>query len=141
MKTEIDSRAIQCIEYLVKNKGYKSEREFLHSLGFPEAKLSEARKGKSGFRAEDIEKILTVFEEINGHWIMTGKGDMRLQPDNNISNSSFILQEYNQLKAENRELIEEIGKLKERIEQMKKDNVRWDIAAENADVKSYGLAK
>lgn len=141
MKTEIDSRAIQCIEYLVKNKGYKSEREFLHSLGFPEAKLSEARKGKSGFRAEDIGKILTVFEEINGHWIMTGKGDMRLQPDNNISNSSFILQEYNQLKAENRELIEEIGKLKERIEQMKKDNVRWDIAAENADVKSYGLAK
>lgn len=141
MKTEIDSRAIQCIEYLIRNKGYKSEREFLHSLGFPEAKLSEARKGKSGFRAEDIGKILTTFGEINGHWIMTGKGDMRLQPDNNISNSSFILQEYNQLKAENRELIEEIGKLKERIEQMKKDNVRWDIAAENADVKQYGLAK
>jgi hypothetical protein len=120
MKTEIDSRAIHCIEYLVKNKGYKSEREFLQSLGFPEAKLSEARKGKSGFRADDIGKILMTFGEINGHWIMTGKGDMLLQPDNNISNSSFILQEYNQLKAENRELIEEIGKLKERIEQMKK---------------------
>ena len=66
---------------------------------------------------------------------------MLLQPDNNISNSSFILQEYNQLKQENRELIEEVGKLKERIEQLKKDNVRLDIAAENADANPYGLAK
>ncbi len=80
-------------------------------------------------------------EEINGHWIMTGKGDMLLQPDNNVSNSSFILQEYNQLKRENRELIEEVGKLKERIEQMKKDNAHLGIAAESADVKPYGLAK
>lgn len=141
MKTEIDSRTIQCIEYLVKNKGYRSETEFLSSLGFPPAKLSEARKGKSGFRADDIGKLLMNFDDINGHWIMTGKGDMLLQPDNNISNSSFILQEYNQLKQENRELIEEVGKLKERIEQLKKDNVRLDIAAENADANPYGLAK
>ena len=119
MKTEIDSRVIQCVEHLIKNKVYKSEREFLHSLGFPEAKLSEARKGKSSFRADDIGKILMAFEEINGHWIMTGKGDMLLQPDNNISNSSFILQEYNNLKKENRELSEEVGKLKERINRVR----------------------
>ena len=80
-------------------------------------------------------------EQLNGHWIMTGKGDMLLQPGNSISNSSFILQEYNQLKQENRELIEEVGKLKERIEQLKKDNARWDIAAESADASPYGLAK
>lgn len=141
MKTEIDSRTIQCIEYLVKNKGYRSEKEFLERLDFPESKLSEARKGKSGFRASDIGKILMNFEEINGHWIMTGKGDMRLQPDNNISNSSFILQEYNNLKNENRELLEEIGKLKERIKNLQSDYAPLGIAAENADAKPYGLAK
>lgn len=141
MKTEIDSRTIKCIEYLVKNKGYKSERNFLHSLGFPEAKISEARKGKSSFRAEDIGKILIAFGEINGHWILTGKGDMLLQPDNNISNSSFILQEYNDLKKENRELSEEIGKLKERIKNLQEDYAHLGIVAENADVKPYGLVK
>lgn len=141
MRTEIDSRAIQCIEYLVKNKGYKSERKFLSSLGFPEGKLSEARKGKSGFRADDIGKILMSFGEINGHWIMTGKGDMLLQPDNSTSNSSFILQEYNKLKQENRELSEEVGRLKERIKNLQEDHAHLGIVAENADAKPYGLAK
>lgn len=141
MKTDIDSRTIQCIEYLIKNKGYRSEKEFLNELGFPDAKLSEARKGKSGFRAGDIGKILTFFGEINGHWIMTGKGDMLLQPDNNLSNSSFILQEYNNLKDENRALLEEIGKLKERIKNLQEDYAQWGMAAESADVKPYGLVK
>lgn len=66
---------------------------------------------------------------------------MLLQPDNNISNSSFILQEYNQLKQDNKELIEEIGKLKERIAQLKKEYAQWGMAAESADVKPYGLVK
>ena len=39
------------------------------------------------------------------------------------------------------ELIEELGKLKERIEQMKKDNVQRVTVAENADADPYGLAK
>lgn len=141
MKTEVDKRVIQCIEYLVGNEKYKSEAEFLRQFGFPEGKLSNARRGNAGFRADDIAKILMNNEQLNGHWIMTGKGDMLLQPGNSISNSSFILQEYNQLKQENRELIEEVGKLKERIEQLKKDNARWDIAAESADASPYGLAK
>lgn len=141
MKTEIDNRTIQCIEYLVKNKGYKSEKEFLKKLEFPGSKLSEARKGKSSFRADDIGKILMIFEEINGHWVMTGKGDMLLQPDNNISNSSFILQEYNNLKQENRELLKEVGKLKEQIKNLQDDYARWGITAESADAEPYDLAK
>lgn len=141
MKTEIDNRTIQCIEYLIKNKGYKSEKEFLKKLEFPESKLSEARKGKSSFRADDIGKILMIFEEINGHWVMTGKGDMLLQPDNNISNSSFILQEYNNLKQENRELLKEVGKLKEQIKNLQDDYARWGITAESADAEPYDLAK
>ena len=141
MKTEIDNRTIQCIEYLIKNKGYKSEKEFLKKLEFPESKLSEARKGKSSFRADDIGKILMIFEEINGHWVMTGKGDMLLQPDNNISNSSFILQEYNNLKQENRELLKEVGKLKEQIKNLQDEYARWGITAESADAEPYDLAK
>ena len=141
MKNDIDQRVIECIEYLVRNKRYKSERDYLLILGLPLNKLSDARKGKASFRAEDIGIILMKDEILNGHWIMTGKGDMLLQSDNNISNSSFILQEYNQLKQENKELIEEIGKLKERIVQLKKDYAHLGIAAECADVKPYGLAK
>ena len=103
--------------------------------------MSEARKGKSSFRADDIGKILMIFEEINGHWVMTGKGDMLLQPDNNISNSSFILQEYNNLKQENRELLKEVGKLKEQIKNLQDDYARWGITAESADAEPYDLAK
>lgn len=137
MKTEIDSRTIQCVEYLIKNKGYKSEKEFIKALEFTDSKLSEVRKGKSSFRADDIGKILIKFEEINGHWIMTGRGDMLLQPDNNVSNSSFILQEYNSLKEENRELLKEIGKLKERIKILHNDYTHSGIAAESVDAEHY----
>lgn len=137
MKTEIDSRTIQCVEYLIKNKGYKSEKEFIKALEFTDSKLSEVRKGKSSFRADDIGKILIMFEEINGHWIMTGKGDMLLQPDNNLSNLSFILQEYNSLKEENRELLKEIGKLKERIKILHNDYIHSGIAAESVDAEHY----
>ena len=112
-------------------------------MEFPESKLSEARKGKSSFRADDIGKILIVFEEINGHWIMTGKGDMLVSES--YPTESAITQF---LKKQNRELMEkieslnrEIGDLKRQITELKKGNVRPDAAAENADTGPYGLGK
>lgn len=140
MKTDIDQRVIECIEYLVQIKRYKSEREYLHIVGLPDNKLSDARKGKASFRASDIGIILMKDSFLNGHWIMTGKGDMLLSEDK-LTENSFFIQKYNQLEKENGDLKEEVGKLKERILQMKKEYAPVGMVAECADVKPYGMVK
>ena len=128
MKNDIDQRVIECIEYLVRNKRYKSERDYLLILGLPLNKLSDARKGKASFRAEDIGIILT------------GKGSMLLSEDN-LTENSFFIQKYNQLEKENGELREEVGKLKEKIHQMKNEYTSIGMVAERAEVKPYNLNK
>lgn len=140
MKNDIDQRVIECIEYLVRNKRYKSERDYLLILGLPLNKLSDARKGKASFRAEDIGIILMKDEMLNGHWIMTGKGSMLLSEDN-LTENSFFIQKYNQLEKENGELREEVGKLKEKIHQMKNEYTSIGMVAESAEVKPYNLNK
>ena len=140
MKNDIDQRVIEYIEYLVQIKRYKSERNYLLSIGLPPNKLSDARKGKASFRAEDIGIILMKDEMLNGHWIMTGKGSMLLS-DDNLTENSFFIQKYNQLEKENGDLKEEVGKLKERIIQMKKEYSSYGMVAERAEVKPYGVKK
>jgi len=140
MKTDIDQRVIKCIEYLVQNKIYKSEREYLHILGLPDNKISDARKGKASFRAVDIGIILMKNPFFNGHWIMTGKGDMLLSEDK-VTENSFFIQKYNQLEKENGDLKEEVGKLKERIKNLQENYAHIGLVADSADAKSYGLVK
>lgn len=45
-KNDIDRRVVEWIRYLVDNKIYKSEAEYLRVVGFGPSKLSEAKKGK-----------------------------------------------------------------------------------------------
>lgn len=142
-KNDIDKRVIEWITYLVNTKRYKSEREYLIRLGLPPNKVTDARKGKASFRADDIGKILIDSAELNGHWILTGQGDMFISNET-VSSSELI----SFLKKQNSELIDtvsslnrEIGELKNIISSLKKENVRLDMVADNADAEQYSLAK
>ena len=116
----------------------KSNREFSRSIGKSDNYIASLR---NDITLGVVNKISITYPQVNILWLITGEGDKLLTKPTTPDLYESILKENSQLKQENRELIEEIGKLKERIKNLKDDYARWDIAAESADVKPYGLAK
>lgn len=144
MRTDIDNRILQCIERIVQEeKNYRSEKAFLKDLGFSESKISEVRSGKSSFRVADIGILLTKYPKYNGHWILTGRGEMLISEP---ATKDSELSEY--LKKQNIEMMETIQELKyelgdkdRQLIELKKERAQHLNAAESADVVPYGLAK
>lgn len=118
-KGDIDKRIIEYISYLIDNKEYRSEAEYLRLLGFPLTKLSDAKKGKAGFRAYDIGIILINDQRLNSDWVMTGKGAMFASVDSNV-NISYFINKCSSLEDENKKLLMEVGILKGRLQEIKK---------------------
>lgn len=114
-KGDINKRIIEYVSYLIDNKEYKSEAEYLRSLNFPLTKLSDARKGKAGFRAYDIGIILMNDNRLNSHWVMTGQGTMFISINNNGLDISYFIEKCNMLDNENKKLLMEIGELKGKV--------------------------
>lgn len=118
-KGDIDKRIIEYVSYLIDNKEYKSEAEYLRLLDFPLTKLSDAKKGKAGFRAYDIGIILINDRRLNSDWVMTGKGAMFTSVDSN-ANISYFINKCSSLEDENKKLLMEVGILKGRLQEIKK---------------------
>lgn len=118
-KGDIDKRIIEYVSYLIDNKEYKSEAEYLRLLDFPLTKLSDAKKGKAGFRAYDIGIILINDQRLNSDWVMTGKGAMFASVDSN-ANISYFINKCSSLEDENKKLLMEVGILKGRLQEIKK---------------------
>ncbi|WP_195357186.1 hypothetical protein [Bacteroides cellulosilyticus] len=118
-KGDIDKRIIEYVSYLIDNKEYKSEAEYLRLLDFPLTKLSDAKKGKAGFRAYDIGIILINDRRLNSDWVMTGKGAMFASVDSN-ANISYFINKCSSLEDENKKLLMEVGILKGRLQEIKK---------------------
>ena len=118
-KGDIDKRIIEYVSYLIDNKEYKSEAEYLRLLEFPLTKLSDAKKGKAGFRAYDIGIILINDRRLNSDWVMTGKGAMFASVDSN-ANISYFINKCSSLEDENKKLLMEVGILKGRLQEIKK---------------------
>ncbi len=119
-KGEIDKRIIEYVAYLIDNREYKSEAEYLRLLGFPLTKLSDAKKGKAGFRANDIGIILINDKRLSSNWVMTGQGKMFQQEENKDVSLSYVIDRCRQLEKENRELLLQVGELTGRIKEIKK---------------------
>lgn len=127
-KGDIDKRIIEYISYLIDNKEYKSEAEFLRKLDMPLNKLSDARKGKAGFRSYDIGIILMNDSRLNSHWIMTGQGTMFLSVNTDCISLSFFIEKYNLLESENKKLLMEVGELRGQLKEIKKIAPEGDSA-------------
>lgn len=111
--SDIDYRISQWVEFVVGSKLFKSEADLLRNLEFPLTKLSDARKGKAKFRADDIGKILIMFPGVSSEWIMTGRGEM------------FLTEE----KMPERELISELKRVNKNYEEMKEERDEWYFKA------------
>lgn len=127
-KTDIDRRIIEYITYLTDIKVYKSEAEYLRTVGMASTKISEVRKGKVSFRPDEIRNILINSKTLNAHWIMTGEGTMFQQEENKDISLAYAIdrcrqleKENNQLNKENKELLLQVGELTGRIKEIKKD--------------------
>lgn len=124
-KNDIDERIISWVVYLVENKVYKSEAEYLRTIGLGNAKLADARKGKAGFTTDNIRNILMNNRRLNARWLMTGEGDMIEEEADSASmniNVSKLLMMFNEkdqtcmkLLELNKNLEKEIQDLKHRL--------------------------
>lgn len=119
--SEIDIRIVQWAEYLVKTKQFKSEADLLRYLSLGVSKLSDARKGKAGFRTVDIGIILMKTDLLNADWVMTGRGEMLITKENKPEQE--LINELKRLNKTNFELQEryekvlvELGRYKERLD-------------------------
>ena len=123
----------------------KSNREFSRSIGKSDNYVASLGNDIS---LGVVNKISTVYPQVNILWLITGEGDKMLTKPIAVDLQDYILKENSKLKEENKKLAEEnkalfakVSVLEDRILQMKKEYARWDIAAESADVSPYGLAK
>lgn len=86
--------------------------------------LNSARKRGKGLSAENIEKVLNAFKDINARWLLTGEGNMMAEdecsPSNNESLTNYLAKENKDLKAQNEQLNRELGKLEGQIIELKK---------------------
>lgn len=119
------------ISIYIKNKGVTKE-SFFSSTGISASNF----KGKgalSELGGDKIAKILTVYEDLNADWLLTGRGSMfkeetLKQPEEKSAlhqaspDSDLYYKMYKEEKAENRELIEEIGALKQQVRTLKMEN-------------------
>lgn len=131
-KNDIDRRIIQWVMYLVENKIYKSEAEYLRTIKLGLAKLSDARKGKAGSKSVDIGIILMNDEGLNADWLMTGRGEMLLQKSDKTlhsSDASLLLRMLNkesekieELEKENKNLMKDKENLKDSINKLNLEN-------------------
>lgn len=117
-------RIVQFIEYKKISK-YKFYQETGLSNGFLD-------KGEN-MGSDKCEKIIYTYPEINPEWLLTGQGAMlkeakpmlpevKEEPHQTSPDSDLYYKMYKEEKAENRELIEEIGALKQQIRTLKIEN-------------------
>jgi len=65
-----------------------SAKELANSLNIPEYRVKDIESGKvKSFKAEDAEKLEEKFN-INGWWLLTGKGEMFLNDDKTLTTAS-----------------------------------------------------
>lgn len=105
--------------------------------------INSARKRNKGLSYDNIAKVLCVYKDLNARWLLTGEGDM-LAPETVQSDSDiiqFLKNQNKELMGKIEQLNRELGDRDRQISELKKECARVGMVAENADVKSYGLAK
>ena len=81
--------------------------------------IGKARKRDSALSADNIEKLLYAFTDINARWLITGTGEMIEKPKASSSSSdtltNFIIEQNKQLQQRVEELLIENIRLEEQL--------------------------
>lgn len=144
----ISLRFKEVLEYLVSSKQVSNNKDFAIKIGISSSMITEICKGRSNVGAAALQNIVLSFPSINALWLLTGIGSMlnecnEVQPREHLSNeyaaeNSFYYKMYKEEKEENRNLIEEIGALKERIKQLEYELKKLVSVVPNSTTASVG---
>lgn len=109
--------------------------------------INKARKRDSGLSADNIEKILYTYKDINARWLITGEGEMlQNQSENNQDNISFadLINEYRLDIKELNQQIKELEKRNAELEQKLLEAQKHALEEEDvtcANASGFDLAK
>lgn len=109
--TNINNRLLHWIDYSIQSKHYNSEADFIKKLELATArtKLSDIKRKKANFTLNDVVIILTHHSELNPSWVIKGDGEMLLAEE----------------KMPEHELINELKRVKNNYDDMKKERDEW----------------
>lgn len=83
---------MQRLDLYMKNKGL-NDNIVTVKCGLSQGLLSQARTGKSDIGQKTIEKILSIYQDLNRVWLLTGEGDMLVENENVLELPSDAIQE------------------------------------------------
>lgn len=78
--------------------------------------INSARRRNKSLSADNIEKILYKYKELNARWLMTGEGEMIISSDTSIGEANliaYIKEEKARTEEENRKLRDELNEARE----------------------------
>lgn len=110
---------------------------FEKSIGMSNASFGKSLKNKGAIGTDKLENILSVYTDISPMWLISGVGDMITNepPTKQLTIEDKLLSIIQEKDIIIREQAEEIGQLRERIEQMKRQKEK-DVS----DARTSGVA-
>jgi len=134
-KEAINQRFTNAVNFLLDSGKALSKGQISEKLSFKRSTFSELLNNRSNVSAETIAVFCDEYG-VNSDWLLTGKGDMFKkdglvqQAHNNISSTITQQQTINntedcqQLKEENKRLVQENSSLKDKIIQLMEEKMR-----------------
>lgn len=134
-KEAINQRFTNAVNFLLDSGKALSKGQISERLSFKRSTFSELLNNRSNVSAETIAVFCDEYG-VNSDWLLTGKGDMFKkeglvqQAHNNISSTITQQQTINntddcqQLKEENKRLVQENSSLKDKIIQLMEEKMR-----------------
>ncbi|WP_075317338.1 hypothetical protein [Bacteroides togonis] len=138
MENEIIKRLDEYMAYAGLN-----DNQVTVQCGLSTGIVGNARKKGKSLNGNNIVKILSVYKDMNARWFLTGEGEMlsTVETASNTELAAFLKKQNKELMEKIEQLNRELGDRDRQISELKKECARVGMVAENADVKSYGLAK
>ena len=134
-KEAINQRFTNAVNFLLDSGKALSKGQISERLSFKRSTFSELLNNRSNVSAETIAVFCDEYG-VNSDWLLTGKGDMFKkeglvqQAHNNISSTITQQQTINntddcqQLKEENKRLVQENSSLKDKIIQLMEEKIK-----------------
>ena len=120
-KISYEGMILERIKQYIDFKGI-SIAAFERSIGMANASFGKSLKNQGAIGTDKLENILTVYPDISPMWLLKGIGEMLLQngdiPTTHETAPTYLLDMLSQKDNTIREQAEEIGKLKQRIQEL-----------------------
>lgn len=115
-KNSINNRFSEAIEYLINHRSGVSKGDIAELLGLKSSTFSEILKGRMNVATDHIAKLIVSYD-ISPEWLLTGKGSMLKNEQKSDSGCGD-----SENKDLTRELIKEIGDLRQRLGEQINEN-------------------